>query len=122
MNLVIPKKSKYIKEAVDFGLFLTNTKNQLEFCKLAPILPSTKEAINSDMFKIKAQQNMMQKATAISANQLNNALNPIPPLENQKDLYQIIDNMTQEVLLKEKTPEQALENAAEEWNKILESK
>jgi len=121
MNLVIPKKSKYIKEAVDFGLFLTNTKNQLEFCKLAPILPSTKEAINSDMFKIKAQQDMMQKARAISANQLNHALNPIPPMENQKDLYQIIDNMTQEVLLKEKTPEQALENAAEEWNKILKS-
>ena len=40
MNLVIPKKSKYPQEALKFALFLTNGQNQLEFCKLAPILPS----------------------------------------------------------------------------------
>jgi len=119
MNLVVPKKSKHHKEAVDFALFLTNTENQLEFSKLAPVLPSTIAGINSDYFK-QSQGDLFQKARSISAHQLNNALKPIPPLENHKDLSQIIDNATQAALLGKMTPKQALDNAVKEWNKILQ--
>lgn len=119
MNLVIPKKSKHPKEALDFALYLTNTKNQLEFCKLAPILPSTKEGINSALFKTVNSSNIIELGRSMSAKQLNNAITPVPTLKNQKDLYQIADYATQQALLRKATPEQALDNAVKEWDNIL---
>lgn len=119
MNLVVPKKSKHPKEAVEFGLYLTNHKNQLEFCKLAPILPSTKQTLESDFFKPEESDDLVIKARGISAQQLKNALKPIPPLENQKDLFELIDFSTQQALLKQKTSKEALDEAVREWNKIL---
>jgi len=119
MNLVIPKKSKYPREALEFALFLTNKENQLEFCKLAPILPSEKHALGSDYFTAEDTEDLTTKSRIISANQLKNPLKPIPALENRKDLYEIIDFMTQEVMLGQKNPQQALKKAEKEWNKIF---
>ena len=119
MNLVIPKKSKNHKNALDFALFLTNSENQLEFCKLAPILPSAKEALKSEFFKNYDKNDLISKGRFISSNQLNNALKPLPRLKNQKDFNEIIDIATQKSLLLENTPEEALENATKDWNKIL---
>jgi len=119
MNLVVPKKSKNPQIAVDFALFLTNHKNQLEFCKLAPILPSTKETLASDFFKTSKNNELTTKGRIISAQQLKNALTPAQQLRDQKDLNEIIDNATQQALLKEKTPEKALNQAVKDWNNIL---
>ena len=122
MNLVIPAKSKHPKEAVDFSLFLTNTKNQLKFCKLAPILPSTTKGINSGMFKLTSAKDVITKGQSISASQLNNAITPIPLLKNQKDLFEIVDFATQQALLGVKSPKQALDDAVKSWNQILKEK
>jgi len=119
MNLVVPKKSKNPEIAVDFALFLTNHKNQLEFCKLAPILPSTKETLNADFFKTAENNDLAVKGRIISAQQLKNALTPAPQLRDQKDLNEIIDNATQQALLKEKTPQEALDQSVKDWNNIL---
>jgi len=119
MNLVVPKKSKNPQIAVDFALFLTNHKNQLEFCKLAPILPSTKETLDSEFFKTAKNNELITKGKIISAKQLKKALNPAPQLKDQKDLNEIIDNATQQALLKEKTAEKALNQAVKDWNNIL---
>ena len=119
MNLVVPVKSKYPQESVDFAIYLTNSENQLKFCKLAPILPSTKKAINSDYFMNMNSDDLIDKARFLSARQLNYALKPIPPLENQKDLFEIADFATQQALLKQKTPKAALDQAVQDWNKIL---
>lgn len=109
MNFVIPKKSAHPQEALDFALFLTNAQNQLRFCKLAAILPSKKQVLENEYFN-----------ESISAVQLKNSLLlPVPPLKNRKDLYEIIDFMTQQVLLGYETPEQALRHAKNEWDKIL---
>lgn len=119
MNLVIPLKSKNKKEALDFVLFLTNSKNQLEFARLAPILPSTIEALNDKYFKKYQSENLMDKGRAISAEQLKNAIEPIPSIKNKKDLYEAADAMVQSVLLNQKSPKQALDDCEKEWNKIL---
>ena len=119
MNLVVPVKSSHKAQAIDFALFLTNTKNQLEFSKLAPVLPSTIEGLGSDRFKKANSTDLFEKANIISAKQLNKALKPIPPLENHKDLAEIIDFATQSALLQKKTPKQALDFAEKEWDKLL---
>lgn len=122
MNLVVPKKAKYKKEAVDFALYLTNSKNQLEFCKLAPILPSALDSLNSDFFRENSGSDLLQQGRSISATQLKRALKPIPALNNHKDLYEIIDYASEQALLKQKPAKQALKDAAESWNKILQDK
>ena len=119
MNLVVPIKSSHQKEAVDFALYLTNPQNQLEFCKLAPVLPSTVKTLNSNFFKEHNKDDIIAKARAISANQLKHALKPIPTLQNQKDLFEIADYATQQALLKKKTSKEALDEAVNDWNKIL---
>lgn len=119
MNLVVPKKSKNPKTAVDFALFLTNHKNQLEFCKSAPILPSTTETLNSDFFKKSENKDLIERGRITSAQQLKNALTPALQLKDQKDLNEIIDLATQQALLKEKTPKEALNKAVQDWNQIL---
>lgn len=119
MNLVIPKKSKYPKEAAEFALFLTNAKNQLEFCKLAPILPSRKDALKSTFFNAHNGDDIVSRARAISANQLNRAIDPVPTMQNQKDLLQLADYAVQQVLLGKATAKQALDNTVKEWDKIL---
>ena len=119
MNLVVPKKSKNPEIAVNFALFLTNHENQLKFCKLAPILPSTIETLNSDFFKVSEDTDLTVKGRVISAQQLKNALTPAPQLRDQKDLNEIIDLATQQALLKEKTPKEALDHAVNDWNQIL---
>ncbi len=119
MNLVIPLKSKNKKEALDFMLYLTNSKNQLAFSKLAPILPSNINALNDNYFKQIESKDLMNKSRAISANQLKNAIVPIPSIKNKKDLYEVSNIMVQSVLLNQKTPKQALDDCEKEWNKIL---
>jgi putative chitobiose transport system substrate-binding protein len=118
MNLVVPLKAKYPKEALDFALFLTNSTNQLEFCKLAPILPSSKQALKSEFFT-KEDGDLISKARVISAKQLNNASNPVPLLPNKSEINEIIDTMVQSTLLGQKTPKKALPEAEIDINKIL---
>ncbi len=119
MNLVIPKKSKHHKIALDFALFLTNPENQLEFCKLAPVLPSTKDSLNSPFFDNQNSTDIIKKGRSISASQLKKAISPLPILPDNKDLTDIIDNMTQGVLLEKTTPQKALDEATGDWNRVL---
>ena len=109
MNLVIPIKSKHPEEAVDFALFMTNDANQLEFCKLAPVLPSTQKALEDKFF---AQENtLIDKGRKISANQLKHAKSSSKIYSNQKQINEIIDYATQIILLDKKSVKQALKEA-----------
>jgi putative chitobiose transport system substrate-binding protein len=119
MNLVIPLKSKHPREALDFALFLTNAENQLNFCKLAPIIPSEKNALSSEYYNHAQKGDLMAKSRIISAHQLKNPLTTLPFLVNQKELNEIIDIMTQKVLLNKESSSDALRNAQIEWDNIL---
>lgn len=117
MNLVIPKRSKHPLIAKNFGLYLTNELNQLEFSKLAPVMPSTIESLNSSYFNTQGD-NILSKARYISAKQLKKALSPIFVVENKTELNEIIDNMVQEVLLDKNNTNALLKKAQNDWNKI----
>ncbi len=98
MNLIIPEKSQHKKEALDFALFLTNSKNQLEFSKLAPILPSSKKALEDSFFN--QDKTLLEKGLKISADQLKSAPKSIPLFPQQKEINNAIDYSTQEIMLK----------------------
>lgn len=116
MNLIIPKKSKNPKEAIDFALFLTNEKNQLDFAKLAPVFPSNKAALENQYFS-QLENSLEQKIRFIGAQSLKNSVNPIKIQKNHALLNELVDSMTQKVLLNKLSSEEALNEIITELGK-----
>jgi putative chitobiose transport system substrate-binding protein len=120
MNLVIPKDSDKPKEAVKFALFITNTENQLSFAKAANVLPSTLAAVQqySQALGQKKGATPMEQALKISADQLQTAEVLVPAIKNLSQLQKLIYENLQAAMLKQKSVEQAVQDAATSWNQL----
>lgn len=117
MNLVIPAATDAPEAAVDFALFLTNDVNQLSFAQAANVLPSTKAALTDEYFTAAAGDVQgVEKARAVSATQMDQAEVLIPAMDGIKDLQAIIYDNLQAAMLGQKTVDEAIEDAAAEWN------
>jgi putative chitobiose transport system substrate-binding protein len=117
MNLVIPRDSDKSAEALKYALFVTNTKNQLAFAQESNVLPSTTAAVEQYIQDIQPQpDNLKEQAKKVSASQLEDAEILIPTTKNIHILQKTIYENLQAAMLKEKTVDQALQDAAEEWN------
>ncbi|BAQ65388.1 ABC transporter substrate-binding protein [Geminocystis sp. NIES-3709] len=120
MNLVIPKDTQKLDEAVNYALFVTNGDNQLKFAQEANVLPSHNDAIEQYISNLEkdANQDIVTEARRISAVQLEDAEVLIPPVKNINELKKIIHENIQSAMVKEKTVEQAVTDATNEWNNI----
>ena len=117
MNVVVPRASKHPDAAVKFALFLTNDENQLAFAKAANVLPSTKKALADSYFQnVPDTASTVERARVISAKQLQQAEILTPTLKDSKRLQKAIYENLQAAMLEQKTVEQALEDAAQEWD------
>jgi putative chitobiose transport system substrate-binding protein len=117
MNLVIPRDSDKSADALKYALFVTNTKNQLAFAQESNVLPSTTAAVEQYIKDIKPQpDNLKEQAKKVSASQLEDAEILIPTTKNIHILQKTIYENLQAAMLKDKTIDQALQDAAEEWN------
>ena len=118
MNLAIPKDTDQPEKAVDYALFVTNTANQLAFAKEANVLPSTTEAVNQYIEELEQQATItpIEQARKVSAQQLKDAEVLIPAMDNSQILKKVIYENLQAAMLGEKTVEQAVQDAATEWN------
>ncbi|WP_017295608.1 ABC transporter substrate-binding protein [Geminocystis herdmanii] len=120
MNLVIPKDSKNIDGAVNYALFVTNGENQLKFTQEANVLPSHNSSIEQYIRNLENDPNkdILTEARRISAVQLEDAEVLIPPVKNINELKKIIHENLQSAMLKEKTVEQAVTDAENQWNNL----
>ena len=118
MNLTIPRRTKSPQEALKYALFVTNSDNQLAFAKEANVLPSTQAAIAQYIEDLKAskEKSAVQQARQVSAEQLKDAEVLIPPMKNLNVLKKAIYENLAAAMLKQKTVDQALEEAAQTWN------
>jgi putative chitobiose transport system substrate-binding protein len=118
MNLVIPRDTDKPEEAVKYALYVTNTKNQLAFAQETNVLPSTKEAVKQYIAEIEQEKNTtpIEQVRKISASQLDEAEVLIPAMKNLNKLQKIIYENLQAAMTEEKTVEQAVADAAKEWN------
>ncbi|MEM8719326.1 MAG: sugar ABC transporter substrate-binding protein [Cyanobacteria bacterium P01_G01_bin.39] len=121
MNLVIPRDSDKSEQALKYALFVTNSENQLAFASESNVLPSTKQAISKYINNIEqeSEQNLQQQAKKVSADQLNDAEVLIPTTKNLHLLQKVIYENLQAAMLSEKTVDQAVQDAADEWNRQL---
>ena len=124
MNLVIPRDSDKAEQALKYALFVTNTENQLAFARESNVLPSTTEAVEQYIEDIEQQPqtSLKERAKKISAAQLEDAEVLIPVTEDLHILQQAIYENLQAAMLNEKTVEQAVEDAAAEWNSQMEDR
>ena len=118
MNLVIPRSTDKSEQALEYALFVTNTENQLTFARESNVLPSTVEAVEQYIQDIEQQEqtSLKEQAKKISAAQLKDAEVLIPVREDIQVLQKAIYENLQAAMLNEKTVEQAVKDAAQEWN------
>jgi putative chitobiose transport system substrate-binding protein len=122
MCLTVLKTSAHKKEAVDFAMYVTNAKNQLDFCKLVTIYPSAKSAL-SDPYFTRDDGTLETKARILGASQLKSAgrLRPFFLHPRYDLLQQSFDEAMQNACTGKKSTSRAVTDAADEWNKILTS-
>lgn len=120
MNVAVSSKSKFPNAAVAFAKFITNDENQLAFCKIVSILPSTKEAAKDDFFTKGADSDdPAEKGKYFSALQLENAVDFFIPVENISQINKTINDEFHKVLLEDKDPKKALDDAEAQVNELL---
>lgn len=120
MNFVIPLKAKHKDEALAFALFLTNEENQLKLAKLTNILAVNKNTLNDEFYTKYDSNDLMAKARIISAKQLNKIQPVYRAQKGQKDINNIINSATQEILLDKNSVQNILDKAARDWKNIEE--
>lgn len=120
MNFVIPLKAKHKQEALDFALFLTNEKNQLELAKLTGILTVNKESLKNEFYTKYDRNDIMAKARVISAAQLNKIQPVYKTRKGQKDINNIVNLAVQQILTGDTDIQKILDKAAKDWKSIEE--
>lgn len=117
MDLVIPQATDAPEAAIAFATYVTNDANQLEFAKAANVLPSTVKAASDSYFsEVSDSASPVEVARSVSAAQLGDAEVLIPAMADVKELQKIVYNNLQASMLGTKTVDQAVIDAANEWN------
>lgn len=120
MNIAVSAKSESKETAIAFAKFVTNAKNQLEFGKLAAVLPPVKEAVNDEFFsKGKDSEDATESGKYYAAQQLEDAVNMTPPVEEVSEIFKVIREAFHKVILEDVEPADALDEAEAEVNSLL---
>lgn len=118
MNFVIPLRAKHKAEALKFALFLTNDKNQLELAKLTNVLATNKKTLQNEFYTKYDDNDLMSKARVISAKQLNKVQPVFRTQKNQKDINNLVNSATQEILLNKNSTSKVLTGVEKDWNSL----
>ena len=128
MTLAVPRQSVRRREALKLALYLTNAEQQARFATEARVLPSSLEALalirqelDNEQPATAAEQQIRQ-ARLLSAQILERADVLVPASPGIKRLQSIIYTQLQRAMLGQLDSDQALQQAAHEWNRYSESR
>ena len=117
MNLVIPASSDVPEAAIAFALYVTNDANQLAFAQAANVLPSNAAVLKDEYFQVNdSAAPGIEQARSVSAGQMGQAEVLIPAMDGIKQLQAILYDNLQATMLGQKTVDQAISDAAAEWD------
>ncbi|QNJ01834.1 sugar ABC transporter substrate-binding protein [Synechococcus sp. PROS-U-1] len=128
MTLAVPRQSQRAQDAVDLALFLTNADHQARFAAEARVLPSSLEALVRVREELEqevpgsAAERQIRQARLLSASTLDRARVLVPALPGIKRLQKILYTQMQRAMLAQVCPDQALTDAASEWNSYARSR
>lgn len=118
MNIVVPKLSKNVKEAVNFAAFVTNDDNQLGFAKAVQIFPSTIKAAQDPFFKSDVSK-PETKAISIAADELLKTADMSLAITKEMDVFTALNKAAESVVLGNTDPKKALDEAEKKVNEVL---
>lgn len=120
-NLVISDQSENKDVAVEFVKFITNPENQLDFSKLVPILPGNEKAAEDEYFVSgEESEDPEEKGLYYSAIDIDKAVDMAPPIAEANQINEILSEEYEEVLLNDKDPQKALDDAESKVNELLD--
>ncbi|MEH7386949.1 sugar ABC transporter substrate-binding protein [Bacillus sp. JJ1521] len=123
MNIAVSAKSKAPDEAIEFAKFVTNAESQLAFSKIVAILPSVKEAAADEFFtQGENSDDPAEKGKFYAAKQLDIGKDMFAPVENISEINKAVNEEFQKVLLEDKDPQKAIEDAEAKINELLKTK
>lgn len=120
MALSVLSTTSHPQEAADFALFVADPANQLAFSRLTATFPSVTEALRDSFFQ-RNDGSVIDAGRSVGAADLKNAgrlRNYLlhPEFDRLRDAF---DEAVQKACLGKATTQQALEEAAQEWDRIL---
>lgn len=125
MLLAVTSQSRHPREAARLAWFVTSPENQLAFCRLVSILPSTAATLDDPLFAApdpESRQTAAGKvayARHLSAQSLRNARTFVPPLPAWPELTAAFSEGIKAALLDGRDVAQTLAKMEREWNQIL---
>lgn len=121
MNIAVAESSQNKDAALKFAKYVTNAENQLAFAKIVAIMPSVIKAAEDPFFQEGADSDdPSEKGKYYSAQQLEQAVNLFPPVEEISKINQTLNDEFRRVLIENKDPQQALDDAEAAINKLLQ--
>jgi len=119
-TLTVGARSKHPELAAEFAAFITNATNQLELCKLATIVPSTKATL-ADPYFAAPDDTLEGRARAIAARQVLHGTVFIPP-SDPRELYAAFEKAMEETALGKVEAAESLKATEKRWNELLSAK
>ncbi len=119
MGLMVPESTENPDAAHAFAQYMTNEENQLAFAEETLIFPSIVAALEDPMFTEPDEDGDFAEAISVAAAQLPDAANLRPVVVDDEVNNAIISNV-QSAMLGDMTPEDALADAEDEVDAILE--
>lgn len=118
MNLTVPSSSKHVKEAIDFAAYVTNDENQLAFCKIVSIFPSTTKA-SQDEFFTSDTTTLEGQASAMSAKASQTSQDFSLGVANQSKIQDAVNKAYQAAIINGDDIKASLTQAETDVNNIL---
>ncbi len=120
MGLAIPRATRHPREAVRFALYVTDDRNQLAFCRIVTIFPTTKAAARDPFFtRLPPNPTPEDHARILDARQLPYARDLTVVVPHQGELMKVFRDNVEAAFFGRKTPQQALDDAVRYWNARL---
>lgn len=123
MAIAVLNTSQHAKDAQSFALYLTNSENQVRFCKLATIFPSTKASLRDSFFTVTGGD-LETRARVQGAELLPSARRLSRYLRHPRfdELRESFEEAIQSACLEGTPVQEALSSAQNKWENILKKK
>ncbi|GAA3778455.1 sugar ABC transporter substrate-binding protein [Plantactinospora mayteni] len=118
-TFVIPAKSDNKAAAADWLKFVTDAKNEVEFCKLVAIFPGTVDSLNDPFFTGSKSGAPTDVARRLVASSVSDVIDVTYGTEHDVELQEALEEQIRAVLSGAKTAKQALDAAEAAWNETL---
>ncbi|TDP94838.1 ABC transporter substrate-binding protein [Labedaea rhizosphaerae] len=118
-TLAVPARSQHQAAAAAFAKFVTNGANQLAFCKLVAIYPSTVSTTKDAFFTDKTDTSPIGKARQLIVSELPNLVDGQLGSGKDAELSDALSKQVRAFMQGSVSADQALATAADAWNKAL---